>query len=283
MRKYESLTNHINISNALALFILLILSSCASLPDYYLSTDRQKLLSREEMLKDIEDERVIFVGEGHSSARDHLVQLDIIKYLQEKGKRPTVALEVFSADRQSILDGWIGGALDFISFEEECYRIWDMLYWYYGKIFEFVREQGIPLVGINADRPTILNVAMNGMDAIPETRRKEIGVRGCEEDSQYKESMSLALVSGIHDKPLPFLCDAQRLSDATMAYNIGRLLETKHGAVIVLTGAAHASKSAVPRLLAGMRNIKGKVLLPDNFRDFMGREIDSGLADFIWR
>jgi len=261
---------------------IIVFSGCATLPEQYIALNERKTLNLDEVLKQIENESVLFLGEAHTSSSDHLFQLEVIKHLHENGGKVAIALELFPSEKQRILNGWITGSLAEYEFEMECQKVWNMLYWYYGEIFRYARENGIPLFGISFERTLINNVAINGLSVVPEGKLKEIKFESCREDLLYEKLMKSAEAKGIHERNLPFFCDAQRLKDEVMAYNIAKLLKKNDYAVVVLLGAAHASRIAVPKMLQKYLRVNYKVLMPANFQDMTGEDMDNNTSDYVW-
>ncbi|MGE5892630.1 MAG: ChaN family lipoprotein [bacterium] len=255
---------------------------CATLPSSYTRLDDQITLPLNGVLAVIEQERVIFVGEGHTSTSDHLFQMEVIKHLKGKGKNVAVALEMFPARMQQALDQWVDGSLDEDDFVDAYYSFWSVDYDSYGMIFNYARQEGIPLFGINADRNLIATVARRGLGGVDKEFLEKIRYTHCFEDPEYSAFLKGSEELRGHDSELPNLCSAQRLRDAIMAYDIARIFNARDGSVVVLLGAAHAAKVAVPRMLEKNFSIHSLVLLPGNFGGVTEKGPDSGIADYLW-
>jgi uncharacterized iron-regulated protein len=176
------------------------------------------------------------------------------------------------------LDSWIEGDLSEYDFERKYYYLWD----YYSKILEYSRENHIPVIGINADRSLIEHVSKKGPRVLTENFREKFKFIACSEDDDYAMQLRFNTKRNYHTSELPFLCDGQRLRDAIMAYNIAGFLKRNGHTVVVLTGVAHASKVAVPRMLQEHIDISYKVLLPDSIKVIIKREPDISVADYKW-
>jgi hypothetical protein len=53
--------------------------------------------------------------------------------------------------------------------------------------------------------------------------------------------------------------------------------------MVVLTGVAHASKVALPRMLQEHIDVSYKFLIPDSVKVIIKREPDISVADYKWR
>jgi uncharacterized iron-regulated protein len=259
------------------------MTGCASLPSGYQGLGDKSTLTLSSLIGRIEDENLLFMGEGHTDPSDHLLLEEVLRHLHARDRRVVVALEVFPADRQPLLNAWGGGSIDEDTFARECDKIWDDLFYYYGDILRFARDAGIPLYGIGAPRGLINSVALRGPAAIPLRQRQAMRFSGCSENPGYERLMRAVGVGSVHEMRMPFICDAQRMSDAFMAEKLAAVVRNDGRSVVVaVIGAAHASKLAVPQIFSGFEAVPYKVLLPAGF----GRLLEGGggneLADYIW-
>jgi uncharacterized iron-regulated protein len=259
-------------------WIILFFTGCASLPTVYLGLDDHKALSLDSVLKKISEERVIFIGEIHGTASIHLLQLEIIKRLRQSNKELVIALEAFPSTRQVILNKWIEGSLNRNDFEQAYSASWSIPFEYYEGIFDYAKEQHIPLVAMNAEDAIIREVSKKGLQAVPEDFLRKIRFTDCSADTVYKELVN----SMYHASEFPFFCDGQRLRDAVMAYNIANAMRGNNYTVVVLAGVAHASKLAVPLMLENHIEATYTVLLPEEVKYFIKKTPDKNIADYIW-
>jgi uncharacterized iron-regulated protein len=256
------------------------LSGCAALPSRYVALFDRSAYEFGGLLSQIEDKPVIFVGEGHTNYEDHLVQLSVIRRLHEKGKAVTVAMEMFPTGSQQALNDWTRGRMPFEQFLFAYEKNWTVPFDYYEDIFFYARDNGIPLVGINTERAFIGEVARRGLQAASGETLEAIRYTTCAEDPLYERTLSLYEME--HVSGLPYLCEAQRLRDSIMAYLIAKLAERHGGPVVVLLGAAHAGRQAVPSMLERHGQKDYVILMPASFGHLLGREVDIEVADYIW-
>lgn len=253
-------------------------TGCASLPSNYVELDNQTPLSLDAVLGKISEKQVIFIGEIHGTSSIHLLQSEIIKYLNRSGREVTIGLEAFPYTRQELLDQWIEGSLNKYDFQRAYKAVWSIPFHYYEEIFDYAREQHIPLLAINAEDMMIRNVSKKGLQVVPEDFLRKIKYTDCSTDTEYRD-----LVSGTpHASEFPFFCDAERLRDTVMASIIAQTVKEGNKTVIVLAGVAHSVKPAVPRLLKNRGEIACTVLLPEEVSYFIRKTPDRNIADFIW-
>ncbi|MGE0081714.1 MAG: ChaN family lipoprotein, partial [Thiohalomonadaceae bacterium] len=74
--------------------------------------DLHRLPSLEQILPQLADRRVVFVGENHDQYSHHLVQLAIIRGLHRKHGELAIGLEFFQQPFQEHLDAYVAGAID---------------------------------------------------------------------------------------------------------------------------------------------------------------------------
>jgi uncharacterized iron-regulated protein len=257
---------------------ILFFVGCASLPTDYLELDNNKVLSLDSILNKISNERVIFIGEIHGTGSIHLLQLEIVKRLRQSGKELVVALEAFPFTRQEILNKWIEGSLSRRDFKQAYRTTWSVPFEYYEGIFDFAKEQHVPLVAMNAEDAMILEVSKKGLQSVPEDFLRKVQFTDCSTDIVYKE-----IVNSIHHaSEFPFFCNGQRLRDAVMAFNIANAMRGNNYTVVVLAGIAHSAKIAVPRMLESHIETTYTVLLPEEIKYFIKKTPDSNIADYIW-
>lgn len=260
------------------LCVLLFFTGCASLPESYLELEAHTPLNLDAVLGRIAKDRVIFIGEIHGTSSIHLLQLEVIKQLNQSGKEIVIAIEAFPFTRQEILNKWIEGSLNEYDFEQAYKATWSIPYDYYEGIFSYAREQHIPLLAINAEDTMIRQVSKQGLQVVPEDLLQRVKSTDCSTDVQYKEIVNRTY----HASDLPFFCDAQRLRDAIMAFTIAQAIRGNNCTVVVLAGVAHSSKLAVPHMLENHGEITYSVLLPEAVKYFIGRAPDKNIADYIW-
>jgi uncharacterized iron-regulated protein len=199
---------------------ILFFTGCASLPTQYLQLDDHTRLSFDAVLGEISKERVIFIGEIHGTSSIHLLQFEVIKRLKQSGREIVIALEAFPFTRQEVLNKWIEGSLTEYDFERVYEATWSIPYGYYEGIFDYAREQHIPLLAINAEDTMIRQVSKQGLQAVPEDFLRRVKFASCSTDAQYKAIVNKTY----HASEFPFFCDGQRLRDAVMAYNIAKAI-----------------------------------------------------------
>jgi uncharacterized iron-regulated protein len=270
---------------AVLIICMLVISGwgCSSLPRQYVSLDSASELPLEEMMKRLEGSRVVFVGEIHGDRPSHRVQLEVMRHLNATGKKVVVATEMFPPDKQSVLDAWIKGDVRREDLKKEFESSVNMPYRYYEHIFELARGKKIPIIAINAEAALISEVSQKGTASVPAELLDKYRFAGCSTAPSYAALLVFVNDDGYHQDDHAYLCDAQRLRDTVMAYNIAALLEENEKTVVVFTGLVHAAKPAVPKIVQGYMPVTATVVLPGTSEDLFSDGVDAETADYIWR
>ena len=231
---------------------------------HIISMERNQIVTFAEMIEEIKNERVIFIGEKHDNLHHHLAQLQVVKGLSAKGVKVAIGLEMFRADSQQALDAWVSGNMVFSDFQKvyrDNWTFWEQ----YADIYIYAREKKIPLIGLNISREITQKVARNGFDGLSSIELKQIPIVQCKINKKYMDFIRRAL--GGHDMDaIQFknFCEAQMLWDKIMAINLKEyLLKNPDTSVVVLAGSGHSWKYGIPTQLADIGNFSYRVLLPD--------------------
>jgi uncharacterized iron-regulated protein len=110
-------------------------------------------VSREQMIEAVSGSRVIYIGETHDNLEAHRVQLEALELLTRKfpGKI-AIGMEMFRRSAQPDLDRWHRGDLPRPAFKKLFRADWGPGYRLYRPIFDFARENSIPLIGLKSSR-----------------------------------------------------------------------------------------------------------------------------------
>ena len=115
--------------------LLILLVPLAAFPHpHIIDTNNGTEISANDLLADLRQAQVIFIGEFHDHRGHHQMQLDIIDALDEDPTPLAVGLEMFRRDSQDVLDKWVNNELPMYKFHESYQDNWSM--WpVYQKIF----------------------------------------------------------------------------------------------------------------------------------------------------
>jgi uncharacterized iron-regulated protein len=237
------------------------------------------------MVQALRSADVIFVGELHDSTESHDIQYKVIQALHESGVPIAIGLEMFRADDQKTLDAWVSGNLDRDRFILRYYQNWTMPWPLYRDIFQYAREQRIPLVGLNIPDSVSTAVARNGFGALTREQRAQIpsGI-SCNVDPRYRAFIREAYSDHRppSDRSFNNFCEAQLLWDRSMAWHIAAYrARNPERHIVVLTGIGHAWRRGIPEQLSSYAKLAMSVVLPEVPGDVDPENITAGDADYV--
>lgn len=231
-----------------------------------------------DLIADLQDERVVFVGETHDDPAHHQAQLAIIRALHQAGREVVVGLEMMRREDQELLDAWVARHLPPDQFEQIFHRNWG---WWplYRPIFEYARENSIPMLALNVSREITAQVAREGFDSLRPEQMRQLGNISCRLDPAYEQFIRRAMGGHAHgEASFQNFCEAQLVWDTAMAQRVRHYLDAHpQGKVVVLAGSGHAWKYGIPARL----NIPADeyaVILPV----VPGRTVSPEDADYLW-
>ncbi len=227
---------------------------------------------------------LVFVGEIHDEASHHAAQLAMIRAVHRTGRPLAVGLEMIQARHQLELDRWVRGETSEDAIRATFAADWHFPWELYREIFLFARERRIPLVGLNLDEGIPRRVAQDGFQSLDRRQREELPPVSCDVDATYADFIRRAL--GEHGRTgATFLhfCEAQRVWDVTMAWNLIRYLKAHPGTqVIVLAGSGHSWKRGIPEEVARQSPASCRVILPQIKGTLEAATADPQDADYLW-
>jgi len=216
---------------------------CSVKLDKIYNTNSDKESSFADMISDFKQKRIVMIGETHTNQLHHDVQFEIVKGLVESGKPVVFALEMFNPNQDEVLAAWSSGESDPNTFIEQTDYLttWSHNYRYYKAIFEFARENNLPIYGANVDRKYASKIGRGGLSALTEDDLKvlpDIDIKNVEHKFLIK-----VLMQGM-DATMPAQFEnvypAQSLWDCAMGEGAIKAAK-KHpeATVIVLAGSGH--------------------------------------------
>ena len=213
----------------------------------------------------LKQNRIVLVGEHHGNEKHHEAQLGVIRTLKEAGLQVAIGLEMFRSDSQQALDRWISGDIDEEKFQQIYYDNWNFPWSAYGRIFEYAREEKIPLMGLNVSRSITRQVSQQGFKSLTAAQKGKLSNITCRVDKEYMDYIRNAFGGHAHGNlNFNYFCEAQLVWDNVMAINTLNYLETYPDTVIVvLTGTGHARKGAIPRQIRKRSRVPYAVILPE--------------------
>ncbi len=237
-------------------------------------------VSYAEMLKDMADSRVIYIGENHTDPVHHRIQLQVIQDLAAR-HQTAVAVEMIDHSYQPVLDKWSQGELSEQDFLEKIhwYANWRYNFDLYRGIFEAAREQHIPLIGLNLPFHIPPKIAVGGIDnLLPEDAAhmpQTLTLTDPEHRAYVENIFNMHRLKGREN--FEYFYAAQCTWEDTMAETIAGNLN--HRKMIVLAGNGHiVRKFGIPNRVFSRTRAPFKTL----YLAPVGSTVELSYGDYIW-
>lgn len=278
--------NNFNKFSVLLVVIVFFSSGAVSSFEYkdVLRVRDGRVISFGEMMGELNNADMVFVGEDHDNEKHHRAQLDVIRDLKQKGVPLGIGLEMFRADSQAALNQWIKGDIKPDKFINVYYDNWNLPWPLYKSIFLYSREKNIPMIGLNLPERISRKVSKEGFKSLSPADMKELpqGIT-CDVDRDYMEFIRKAHGGhGGSEKSFVNFCEAQMVWDKTMAL---RLIEYKKRSpgttIVVLAGAGHTWKHGIPAQIKKTSKYTSITILPDVPGKVHRSEITLSDADYV--
>jgi len=269
---------------SLPLALLLFFCSHGSGSERILRVADGKVLSLPEIVEDLIQARLVFVGEFHTYQSHHHAQLETIRALKQADVSVAIGLEMFRRDSQPDLDRWVKGDLSEKEFEKIYYKNWNYPWPLYKDIFLYAREHKIPLVGLNVPPEVTKQVAREGFDSLTPEQRGDLPMVSCRVDPEYMAFIRRSLAMHGHGG-LNFtrFCEAQLVWDTAMAWSLLGFLEKNPDAtVVVIAGSGHSWKRGIPAQVSSRADVPLKVILPEISGRVDRKHTTLNEADYVW-
>jgi uncharacterized iron-regulated protein len=234
-----------------------------------------------DVINEISNKRIIYIGEIHDAFIHHAIQLDIIRGLYRKNQKLAIGMEMFQKPFQNILDSFIACKInekDFLEKSEYSERR-GLDYNLYKPILDFARMKKIPVIALNLQREIIKKVSENGLDSLSAKEKKEIPEELDLSDSEYRER--LKEIFRFHNRHFKkenfdYFYQAQILWDETMSQSIEEFLRKNSDyQMVVIAGQGHLRYgSGIPKRTFRRNRLDYAIVLIDE-------KIEKDIADYI--
>jgi len=127
-------------------------------------TSDGRSVSTSQVAAALDGERWFYLGENHATAEHQKLEADMVQALVDRGRRVVVGVEFFQRPKQSVLDQWSAGSLtedEFLT-KADWKGQWGYPYPMYRSLFEVIRKNRVPLVGLNVPRDWVRAVGRGG-------------------------------------------------------------------------------------------------------------------------
>jgi aminopeptidase N len=252
-----------------------------SLNEPVIGIQPQKTIKLDEIIRNISDKTIIYIGETHTNYEEHKVQLAVIMNLSEKGSKFGIGMEMFQKPFQNAIDNYISGNITEKEFlkKTEYFKRWGYDYNLYREIIEFAKAKKIPVVALNLRSEIIDNVSKGGLDILTDEEKKEIPKDMNMSDEIYRNRLKEIFYQHGNQgfENFNYFYQSQILWDETMAHSVDEFLKQNPDYhIVVLAGAGHIMyDSGIPKRVYRLNGKDYATLIqnPDN--------IDADIGNFV--
>lgn len=246
-----------------------------------LKTDTVTVLSREQLMSDLADARVVYVGESHTNPSHHAIQLEIIQILAQTAPQPVIGMEMFDHTYQPVLDQWSAGELDETTFLQHThwYANWRFDFDLYRDILEYAKQKGLRVVGLNVPFYIPGRISLGGIASLSADDRRHlpatIDTSQADHRAYVEEIFKMHNIRGREN--FEYFYEAQCTWEDAMAEAVAENLG--QGKMVVLAGNGHIiRKFGIPNRAFTRTHAPFKTI----YLAPVGSEAELSWADFLW-
>lgn len=227
---------------------------------------------------------VVFFGEEHNDPISHWLELQVLKSLYQKDNALTLAMEMFEADDQIVLDEYLQGTIEESHLLKEA-KIWNNYKTDYKPLVEFAKEKKLNVIASNVPRRYANLVYRKGvaaLDSLAPEAKKWIAPLPITIDLMLPGYQSMITTMGPHAKSgsAENMARSQAVKDATMAYFITK----SKGRVLHVNGSYHSqNKEGIIGYLntfnSKLKTVTMQIVVQDKVNSLNAE--NKKLADFI--
>jgi uncharacterized iron-regulated protein len=211
------------------------------------SNAQGQLISTADMVRQLQQADVVYLGETHDRAADHTAQLAIIQTLHDRTPKLAIGLEMFQRPYQTLLDRYVAGELDEATLRDrsEYDKRWGFDWELYAPILRYAKAQKIPLIALNTPQEVTRKVSRQGLASLNWNDRRFIPpLSEIRTAPDAYRKMLADIFTSMHPAGKttdPTRCfdrffQAQVLWDETMA---DRIAQIPNRPIVVLVGQGH--------------------------------------------
>ncbi|MGA2134602.1 MAG: ChaN family lipoprotein [Bryobacteraceae bacterium] len=214
-------------------------------------SDKGEVFAVNQLAARLHDTRLLLVGESHTTADFHRVELRVIRALHESGRSVMIGLEMFPYTEQKSLDNWQDGLLTEAGFLAlaRWYEFWGYHWGYYRDIFLYARDNRIPMYGVNTPRNVVTAVRQKGIDRLSDDEKQHVPPRIDVDNPDHLAFFQASfddddsMHGHMPESMLKSMQAAQATWDAAMAYNSVKVLKAAppDSILVVLVGSGHVA------------------------------------------
>ena len=237
--------------------------------------------TQHQMVAELEQVQVVYVGENHTNPSHHRVQLTIIQALERTSPALTIGMEMFDYTYQPVLDRWVAGELDETAFLQQThwYANWRFDFNLYRDILEYAKKKGLRVIALNVPFHIPAKIRVGGLASLLGDDAKHIPATVDTTDADHR--FYLKAIYDMHAfggrGNFEFFYEAQCTWEDGMAAKVAEHLGA--GKMVVLAGNGHIiRKFGIPNRAFARTQAPFKTI----YLAAVGGEAELSWADYLW-
>lgn len=195
------------------------------------------------MIRTLAKADIVFFGEMHNDPIGHWLELQVLKELYAKKDDIVLAMEMFEADDQIVLNEYLQGIIQEKHLLSEA-KVWDNYKTDYRSLIEFAKDKRLKVVASNVPRRyanLVYRHGLTALDSLSDEAKKWIAPLPIEVDLTLPNYKALLAGMSGHEGSggNENMANAQAIKDATMAYFILKN-HSSNSRVLHVNGAYHS-------------------------------------------
>jgi uncharacterized iron-regulated protein len=258
------------------------------------SIKQAKSISMQELLNEVENYPVIFVGDHHNTEKTHKFFADFINELTKKGYNLSLANEWFTPEQDSILKEYTDNKFDTDTFKQKVE--WDKFskykWEYVSSLYEAIKNNHGKLYGMNISKKNRTKISLKQFDKMSDEEKAfynnlDLGV------TAHKQLISPYLK---HCDKMPTTskepCEermyrVQVTWDTYMAQNVAKIskevIKTPKDKLLVFAGAMHIEQGlGIPLRFVRLSNLPFITISNEKIEKNRKLEINTNKSDIVY-
>jgi len=237
-------------------------------------------LTLKQLVQEIKNNQVIYIGENHDNSSHHLVQLYIIKTLYNQNKRIAIGMEMFQSKFQDTVNDYIFGNMSEQQFlnKTEYNKRWGYDYSLYKPIIDFAKTNNVPIIALNIESEVIKDISKKGISKLHASDLNKLPKHIDFSNNKYRKFLYEIFKDHPNQNKKSFekFYSIQLVWDEYMAEKIDSFLKNNEKyQIIVLAGNGHIVHGyGIPQRLFKRNKIGYTAILNDV-------EYEKEISDFI--
>lgn len=208
----------------------------------------QKRATVQDIVNAARNKRFVFLGENHATTDHQQMEAEVIAALVGSGRHVVVGLEMYQRPKQDWLNQWTQGSIaesDFLD-KSDWKGQWGYDFAFYRPVFQVVRDNSLPLIGLNVPRDWVRAVGKQGFAGLSSEAKADLPGDMDLGNKDHRSVFNAMIGGGTHPMTGPSfdnMYSAQVLWDESMADTAIKYLDKapkdSKTVFVVIAGSGH--------------------------------------------